>query len=219
MAKDIKLFYYYIDMAPWEKFSNEKISKIFNEKKSVIDIGGGLRILKDRGNRHDESRKWIFDLMVKKGVDYKVLDSMPDYSPDIVGDIHNLPFPDNSQEAIVCLAVLEHVENPIKACQEMYRILKQGGYCFIYVPFLYYYHAEKGYYRDYWRFTKDSIDILFKDFSVVEKQNIRGAIATWLHLSPFGRVSFLAKAADLTDIIFKKINSNSPSGYSVFLIK
>jgi len=51
---------------------------------------------------------------------------------------------------------LEHVENPIKAAREMYRALKPNGYCFVYVPFLYYYHAEKGYYGDFWRFTEDS---------------------------------------------------------------
>ena len=206
-------------MAPWEKFFNEKISRIFNEKKFVVDIGGGLRILKNKGNRYDESKKWIFDLMVKNGVGYRVLDPTPDYNPDIIGDIHNLPFADNSQDAIICIAVLEHVENPAKACREMHRVLKLGGYCFVYLPFLYYYHAEKGYYRDYWRFTKDSIDFLFKDFSVIEKQNIRGAIGTWLHLSPFGRLGFLVKATNFMDIILKKIDSNSVSGYSIFLIK
>jgi len=59
-------------------------------------------------------------------VDYKILDQVGDYCPDIVGDIHNLPFLDNSQEAIICIAVLEHVENPIKAMEEMYRTLKPG---------------------------------------------------------------------------------------------
>ncbi len=88
-----------------------------------------------------------------------------DYNPDIIGDIHNLPFADNSIEAIVCLAVLEHVENPFKACAEIHRVLKPGGFCLITLPFLYYYHAEKGYYKDYWRFTKDAVELLFQDFS------------------------------------------------------
>ena len=204
-------------MTPWDKFFQDKIKKIFEEKNSVIDIGGGLRILKEKGDRYNKSREWIVPYLKK--VDYKILDPVPDYNPDIVGDIHNLPFADNSQDAIVCIAVLEHVENPIKACGEIYRVLKPGGYCFIYVPFLYYYHAEKGYYKDYWRFTKDAMSILFKDFSSIDAQNVRGALATWLHLSPFGKIKFLVKLFNLLDIFFKKTKSNQASGYYIFLTK
>ncbi len=204
-------------MNSWDKFFNEKIEKIFTEKKSIIDIGGGLRVLKKRGNRYDKSREWILPLI--KQVDYKILDPVPDYNPDIVGDIHNLPFDDNSQEAIICMAVLEHVENPIKACQEIYRVLKPGGYCFVYVPFLFYYHAHKGYYKDYWRFTKDSINILFKDFSVIEKQSVRGAFKTWIKLSPLGRYKLFLKLANRIDFLTGKIKSNQVSGYNIFLIK
>ena len=139
-------------MTSWDKFSREKLLRIFQEKKSVIDIGGGLRVLKEKGNRYDTSREWIRPYLEK--VDYKILDPVSDYGPDIVGDIHNLPFEDSSQEAILCIAVLEHVEDPFKAVFEMRRVLKPGGYLFVYAPFLYYYHAEKGYYKDFWRFTE-----------------------------------------------------------------
>lgn len=204
-------------MTAWDKFFIKKITQILNDKKSIIDIGGGLRISKEKGNRHDKSREWILPLL--KRVDYRVLDPVSDYNPDIVGDVHNLPFAANSQDAIICIAVLEHVENPAKACEEIYRVLKPGGYCFIYVPFLYYYHAEKGYYKDYWRFTKDSIDMLFKKFSVIEKQNVRGAIGTWIKNSPLGRINFIKKPFELLDKLFKKENSNQVSGYNIFLIK
>lgn len=204
-------------MTRWDRFFRDKITKIFTDKKSIIDIGGGLRISKEKGNRYDKSRKWILPLLKK--ADYRVLDPVPDYNPDIVGDIHNLPFADNSQDAIICIAVLEHVENPIKACEEVYRVLKPGGYCFIYVPFLYYYHAETGYYHDYWRFTKDTVDMLFKNFSLVDKQNVRGAFATWIKNSPLGRINFIMKCSQLLDKLFKKENSNQVSGYNIFLIK
>lgn len=204
-------------MTPWDQFFREKIKKIFEEKRSVIDIGGGLRILKERGDRYDKSRGWILPYLIK--VEYKILDPVPDYNPDIIGDIHNLPFPDNSQDAIICIAVLEHVENPTKACNELYRVLKPGGYCFVYIPFLYYYHAEKGYYKDYWRFTKDAMNILFKDFSSIEVQNVRGALATWLRLSPLGKIKSLVKIFNLLDKIFKKSKSSQVSGYNIFLIK
>ena|SRR3989338_2775805 len=204
-------------MLPWDQFFHDKITKIFSECRSVVDIGGGLRALPDRGNRYDKNRGWILPYLKK--VDYKILDPVPDYNPDVVGDIHNLPFQDNTQEAIVCIAVLEHVENPFKAFAEVYRVLKPGGYCFIYVPFLYYYHAEKGYYHDYWRFSRDAIELLSKDFSGVEIENVRGAIATWLKISPLGRFEILMTLANLLDKASGKISSRQTSGYNVFLIK
>ena len=204
-------------MTPWEKFFREKIKKIFIEKKTVLDIGGGLRILKEKGDRYDSSHQWILPYLNK--VDYKIMDVIPDYHPDIIGDIHQLPFNDNSQEAIICIAVLEHIENPIRACQELHRVLKPNGYCFLYVPFLYYYHAKKGGYRDYWRFSKDAINFLFKDFSNIKRQAVRGALETWLHISPLGRSKILTKLFILLDKLFKKQKSNQVSGYYIFVVK
>lgn len=202
---------------PWEVFFEEKIIKIFSEKKTVVDIGGGLRIAKDRNNRYDKSREWLLPYLNK--VEYKVLDPVPDYNPDIVGDIHALPFANDSQDAIICIAVLEHVENPILAFQEMYRTLKPGGYCYIYVPFLFYYHAEKGYYGDYWRFTKDTLALLSKPFSHMEIQSNRGALETWIKISPLGRSKFICDIFYLLDRLTGKIGSNQVSGYSLFLVK
>jgi SAM-dependent methyltransferase len=204
-------------MQEWDTFFREKITKIFTEKKIVIDIGGGLRVLKDKGNRYDTKRKWILPYIKK--VEYKVLDPVADFNPDIVGDIHNLPFEDNTQEAITCMAVLEHVEDPAKAYKELYRVLKPGGYCFIYVPFLFYYHAEVGYYKDYWRFSEDAIRYLSRDFSSVEIQNVRGAFATWLHISPLGKYALFKYLASFMDKLVQKTNSKQTSGYNVFLVK
>lgn len=201
----------------WEEFFEDKVKKIFTEKKSIIDIGGGLRILKEKNNRFEKRREWIIPYL--KTVDYKVLDPVPDYHPDIVGDIHHLPFADNSQEAILCLAVLEHVENPIKAMQEIYRVLKPGGYCLIYIPFLYYYHAEKGYYGDFWRFTEDSLKFMSKPFKSCEIAPVRGAIETLIKLSPLGKFNFFQILGRILDELTGKKNSEQVSGYNAFLVK
>jgi len=200
-----------------DDFFNDKIKKIFSEKKQIIDIGGGLRIKTDRGNRFDQSRAWILPLLTR--VDYKILDPVAKFNPDIVGDIHNLPLADNSVDVVICLAVLEHVVNPFLAVKEMRRVLKPGGYCFVYVPFLFYYHASLGYYQDYWRFTKDGVDLLFKDFTKLETESVRGAIGTWLKLSPLGRSIVIMKLAAIGDKMTGKIKSNQVSGYNIFATK
>lgn len=200
---------------PWDAFFQEKMFKIFTEKKIVLDIGGGLRTENSKGNRLDKNNEWLSGFIKK--VNYKVLDKVPDYHPDILGDVQQLPMSDESVEAIICIAVLEHVEEPQKAVQEIYRVLKPGGYCFIYVPFLYYYHPMKGYYDDFYRFTYDGVKYMTRQFSRVEIQNVRGALATAANLMPvFSKKTGLF---DWADKLFQRMSSKQTSGYYIFCVK
>ncbi|MBU2575480.1 methyltransferase domain-containing protein [Patescibacteria group bacterium] len=199
----------------WDKFSEEKLKKIFTEKNMIIDIGGGLRVNASKGNRLEEKNKWLEPYIEK--VDYKVLDKVVDYNPDIVGDIQSLPLEDNSVDAFICNAILEHVEEPQKAVKEMYRVLKPGGYCFIYVPFLYYYHPMKGYYKDFYRFTYDGVKYMCRDFSQVEIQNVRGALSSVMNLIPM--FSKRTKIFDWIDKLFGKSETKQTSGYIIFCEK
>jgi SAM-dependent methyltransferase len=202
---------------PWATFARTHLTRIFSEKKHIIDIGGGLRVVKEKNNRYNKEQEWLRPLIAK--VDYKVLDPVATYHPDIVGDIHHLPFADNSIDAYICIAVLEHVEDPALGVREMYRTLKKGGYAYIYVPFLYYYHPMKGYYGDFWRFTEDGLKHICRDFSHIEMVNVRGAIETLIKLSPFGRFTWMCTVGYYLDCIAGKVGSHQTSGYNVFLQK
>lgn len=50
-------------------------------------------------------------------------------------DIHEIPFPENSFDVILCNHVLEHVNDDIKAMMEINRVLKPGGYALMQIPF------------------------------------------------------------------------------------
>ena len=204
---------------PWQKFFDERIRRMLADSTRVLDIGAGLRLSKEYGNRENVEHRWIADAMREQGTDYVVLDYVDTYHPHIVGDIQNLPLPDNSESAIVCLAILEHVENPFKSFAELHRVLKPGGTCLLYVPFLYYYHAERGYYHDYWRFTHDSLAALTKSFATVEIQNVRGPLETLVRLSPLGRFRMFCDLAFLIDRATGKLASKQTSGYYVWLVK
>lgn len=45
----------------------------------------------------------------------------------VEGSIYNLPFPDQSFDAVFSHAVLEHLQTPLKAVRQLFRVLKPGG--------------------------------------------------------------------------------------------
>lgn len=195
-------------------FYRESITKMIEEKSSLVDIGGDLGI--GKGNRRKHQNDWAISLL--RGKQYIFVDKVGNYDPDVIGDVQKLPFKDASQEAILCNQVLQYVEDPQLAMREIYRVLKPGGYAFIAVPFLQYYTAYEGYYpKDYWRFTIDGIRLLCKDFSYVEIAQGRGALETWLRLSPLGRSDLLVAIANRIDR--KRRTGTTTSTYMAFLIK
>lgn len=107
--------------------------------------------------------------------------------PDVIDDICNIQNLDpGSFDGVICMAVLEHVYAPHLACENIYNLLEEGGHCLIYVPFLYRYHALKDLgYQDYFRFTRDGLAYLFKDFSEVTIYPVRGRLSTAVGLFEF----------------------------------
>ncbi|MEM9390767.1 MAG: methyltransferase domain-containing protein [Bacteroidota bacterium] len=52
-------------------------------------------------------------------------------------DVHQIPFDENTFDAVMCNHVMEHVEDDLKAMSEIYRVLKPGGWAIMQVPFFY----------------------------------------------------------------------------------
>ncbi len=164
-------------------FFDQTIRDLFRPHQRILDVGGGLRIDRSRGNVEDRSRAWIKPLLSQ--VEYLVMDPVDTYHPDFIGDVMAMPsVPDASFDAVICLAVLEHVPRPWDAIGEMHRVLKPGGTVFCYVPFLSPYHAMPGYYGDFFRYTEDGIRSLCTDFTDVTVVPVRGPVETLGHLIP-----------------------------------
>ena len=54
--------------------------------------------------------------------------------PDVCGDAQYLPFKDNCFDAITANHVFEHIDNIVKAVNECWRVLKDGGIIQVVVP-------------------------------------------------------------------------------------
>ena len=87
----------------------------------------------------------------------------PARKPEIVGDIHEMPFESDSQTVVLCSEVLEHLIDPARAIREMNRVLKPGGLLIVTTRFVYPIHDAPG---DYWRFTPYVLRHLFREWDI-----------------------------------------------------
>jgi SAM-dependent methyltransferase len=55
----------------------------------------------------------------------------------VLGDAHHLPIRDDAVSAVICSEVLEHLNDPLAAILEFYRVLKSGGETIVTVPWLF----------------------------------------------------------------------------------
>lgn len=93
-----------------------------------------------------------------------------DYSTtDVLGVGEKLPFKNNSFDAVISIAVLEHVKDPFKCAKEIIRVLRPGGELYCSVPFLQPFH---GYPHHYFNMTKSGVRSLFEKGIHIEGQEV-----------------------------------------------
>ncbi len=91
---------------------------------------------------------------------------------EVKADICMLPFPDNSFDVILCNHVLEHIPDDTKAMQELYRVLKPGGWGVFQIP------------QDLKR------DKTFEDNSIIDKKERAKIFGQYDHVRVYGRDYF-----------------------------
>ena len=87
---------------------------------------------------------------------------------DIVCDITDIPEPDGSFDAIMCIEVFEHLPDPISAIKEFSRLLKSNGYLVLTAPFCSLTHfAPYHFYTGFNRYFYEK-HLIENDFEIIE---------------------------------------------------
>lgn len=123
----------------------------------------------------------------QKNLDYTTTDLSSPLA-DVKADICNLPFYDNEFDVIFCNHVLEHIPDDTKAMQELFRVLKPGGWAVLQIP------------QDLSRETT------FEDDSITDRKERAKIFGQYDHVRIYGRdyfdklrnVGFEVQAIDYT---------------------
>ncbi len=138
-----------------DNYLDNYIKELNKEKVTILNIWSWWEVeffLKKRLSKYDNLYFLSIDIDASR-------------NPDIVLDIQNMyKLKDEIVDVIFCIEVLEHVPNPFKAVEEIYRILSKWGFFVWSTPFIFPIHDAP---HDYYRFTKYWILYLFNKFSKI----------------------------------------------------
>ncbi len=195
----------------YDQFFEDKLKLIAKNSVDILDVGGGEPFQKILGKHKD----------ILKDKNYITLDIDPKTNPTVVGDAHHLPFADSSFDAVTHIYVFEHLRDPFLVAREIYRVLRTDGYMLGIVPFLHPYHARKDGYRDYWRFSKDGLNVLFGEFKNVEIYKIGRYFRAMIGFLPFlwRARQLLESFAFIADRLLIDERRNTTAGYIIFCQK
>jgi len=93
----------------------------------------------------------------------------------VVGDAQALGIADATFDTVLCTEVLEHLAEPQKAVDEMYRVLRPGGELLLTTRFLFPIHDAP---HDYFRYTKYGLRHLLRRFEILELNEETTAVGT-----------------------------------------
>lgn len=88
-------------------------------------------------------------------------------APDthLIADCHDIPFADDTFDAVFAVSVIQHVADPYRCVDEMRRVLRPNGYVYAIAPFALQVHMGR---FDFTRFTFLGYRRLFRWFDEVE---------------------------------------------------
>jgi SAM-dependent methyltransferase len=129
----------------------------------VLDAGAG-----EGNHRHHFARQRYY------GVDLGVGDAAWDYSRlHVLGDLQQLPFADGVFDAAINVVTLEHVREPARVIEELYRVLTPGGRILLVTPLDWEEHQQP---HDYFRYTRYGLQYLLEraGFELIHLEPVGG---------------------------------------------
>lgn len=143
-----RLIYFSVNSSDWSsEKSVEYVAKALPAA-HILVVGAGNKRYPDLPN----VRYTYTDVILGEGADY-------------VCDLHDLPFPDGGFDAVIAVAVLEHVADPFRCASEIARVLRPGGYVYSVTPFMQQVHMGR---YDFTRFTFLGHRRLFRHFTQIK---------------------------------------------------
>lgn len=129
---------------------------------------------------------------------------------DLDLDVQAIALPDDSEDCVLCLEVLEHVTDPFRAARELVRIIRPGGRLLLTVPFLTSYHGkgdtpDHAGYPDFWRFTHQGLQHLFADLDDLRVHAVTGSVEARLRFMKIDRLLDAFPARQLLDRIDRPV--------------
>ena len=119
--------------------------------------------------------------------------------PDVVGRVEDIPLKNNSVDTVLCTQVLEHIQDPQKGVDEIYRVLKPNGICILTTHMA---NPLHGLPHDYFRFTRICFEkVLFKKFKKVTVKENGGALLSIFQFINWGLSEMLPKFLALPFIV------------------
>jgi ubiquinone/menaquinone biosynthesis C-methylase UbiE len=119
----------YLTKNPIKRYSIKRfLSTILTELNnlnpdSVLDLGGGEGIVARL--IHEKLDIKHIDIVDISSTSLNLAGKWTD-SQRILADVYNLPFYTKSYDVVICLEVLEHLDNPLRALKEIKRIASSG---------------------------------------------------------------------------------------------
>lgn len=152
-----KVIYFFMKLITRSKYWTIIKSNIKDIERTskVLNIGSG-GLVQDFLMRQGFKNLTSIDLDIKR-------------NPDFIMNVEKMTFVDNTFDVVFIFEVLEHVENPNSAFNEIYRVLKDNGTLVGSTPFIIGIHDAP---YDYWRFTKYGLKKylkIFKEKKIVER--------------------------------------------------
>ena len=150
--------------------SRKNLYKLIQQEIDLIKIQKKKIKVLNIGSRGD------IEIFIKKNKNLKLMsmDISKKRKPDIVYDISKNDVKKRikfNPDVVTIFEVLEHVKNPDKAVQNIYKILKKNDVCLCSVPFNFHIHDEP---NDFYRFTNYGLKYLFRNFQHVEIKRRNG---------------------------------------------